>query len=717
MMLMTMDNSMNSAYNCAAFGRRDGAWPVAADSGGARARWRCWSLAALFAGQLAVLAEAAEVPAASSDVDAGFAVNSSPATTPAMGTEYFFEELPVVLSASRLKQSINQAPAAVTVIDRDMIAASGARRIEELLRLVPGFYVGYVNGNSAIVGYHGLSDAYARRMQVLIDGVSIYSPLWGGIDWAELPLAVQNVERIEVVRGPNAVTYGANAFLGVINIITRDPATEPAYQLDANLGGNGVRDVTARLVRQGEGWRYRLTLGQRNDDGVAYLPDSAKIDIASLRAHYHLNPSDELAFQMRTSRGNETQGFYNTAIDDSAVRRPRDVRQNTAQLRWTRAQSADDEFWLQFYHYSHGAREYASFYVLLNGFPPIPYTAGFNYDVTRDDIEFQQSRKANDAVRLVWGGQWRTDSVRSHSFFHRDDDLDNRLTRLFGNVEWRPTEQLTLHGGTMFERNSMTGGSTSPRLAATWQVLPGHNLRAAVSRSNRAPTLYEQSANQTYDLPPALVPFGRGMAGKITVLSSGNLNDEEIRSREIGYVADVPQWRLGGDIRLFNDSIDRLIYSAGTHPVAALFNRKAIDYFNSAQGVHQRGYEVSLRWQPWSGAQINATAAYTRIDSVMPDTMQSAPMHTRNVLFRQALPHETSFSAGFYKVASMRWQSSPAGVPGYNTTDLRVAKQLRWGAQRAELALVTRNMLGAYRDYNLNNYERRISYVQLNLAY
>ena len=343
-----------------------------------------------------------------------------------------------MLSASRLKQSIDQAPSAVTVIDREMIVASGARRIEEVLRLVPGFYVGYTSGNAPIVAYHGLSDAYVRRMQVLIDGVSIYSPIYGGVDWTELPLTLQNIERIEIVRGPNAATYGANAFLAVINIITRDPATESRFQADANIGGNGIRDVAARVAHQGENWRYQVSIGQRYDDGFTYLPDSSKIDIATLRAHYRVNPLDELAVQWRTSRGNEMQGFYNTGIDDTGAKRPRDIQQTTLQLRWTHAQSVDDEFWVQFYHHAHGFRENLSLFVLIARLPPVPYSFGFNYDLTRDDIEFQQAHKFSDALRLAWGGQLRTDSARSHSFFYTDNWLDNRgCSAMSSGVRWR----------------------------------------------------------------------------------------------------------------------------------------------------------------------------------------------------------------------------------------------------------------------------------------
>lgn len=114
----------------------------------------------------------------------------------------FLEDLPVVLSVSRLSQPVNEAPAAVTIIDRNMIRASGFRDIPDLLRLVPGFSVAYTRDNTWAAGYHGLGDAFSRRFQVLVDGRSIYSPHYGAVYWTDLPLSIDDIERIEVVRGP-----------------------------------------------------------------------------------------------------------------------------------------------------------------------------------------------------------------------------------------------------------------------------------------------------------------------------------------------------------------------------------------------------------------------------------------------------------------------------------------------------------------------------------
>ncbi|MFZ1243890.1 MAG: TonB-dependent receptor plug domain-containing protein, partial [Azonexus sp.] len=172
----------------------------------------------------------------------------SSSATFAADEDAYFSELPIVASVSRLPQRLADAPVAVTVVDREMIKASGARDINDIFRLVPGFQTYPNNTEAARATYHGLGDGdYSSRVQVLIDGRSMLSPLFGsGVNWATLPVALEDIERIEVVRGTNAVSYGSNAFLGVINIITVDPALVRGTSVSTSYGNQNVRDYTLR---------------------------------------------------------------------------------------------------------------------------------------------------------------------------------------------------------------------------------------------------------------------------------------------------------------------------------------------------------------------------------------------------------------------------------------------------------------------------------------
>ena len=183
-----------------------------------------------------------------------------PASLPAQQDEAaFLSELPVVLSATRLKQSRHETPAAVTVIDRHMIEASGARTLVDVLRLVPGMMTGYATGNHQVVSYHGMADEFARRMQVLVDGRSVYQPDFGGVSWSSLPLALEDIDRIEVIRGPNSVAYGTNSFLGVISIITRHAAEEQGTYTKLTRGSDDIGDALLRHGGRKGHLDYRVT--------------------------------------------------------------------------------------------------------------------------------------------------------------------------------------------------------------------------------------------------------------------------------------------------------------------------------------------------------------------------------------------------------------------------------------------------------------------------
>ena len=140
----------------------------------------------------------------------------NPTLNVASEEDYYLKEMPVVLTASRLSQPLSEAPSAMTVIDREMIKASGFRTVPELMQLVPGMYVGYVDGNTPVLSLHNSTDQYSRQMQVLIDGRSVYMPPYGGVNWADLPLLIDDIERIEVVRGPSSASHGT------VNLFPKD---------------------------------------------------------------------------------------------------------------------------------------------------------------------------------------------------------------------------------------------------------------------------------------------------------------------------------------------------------------------------------------------------------------------------------------------------------------------------------------------------------------
>ena len=162
----------------------------------------------------------------------------------------FFSELPVVLSVSRLSQNQHDVPGAVTVIDREMIRQSGARDLAELLRFVPGFQVAVSSSGVPVANYHGMTSDVPRGMQLLVDGRSLYSAVTAGVPWDLIDFSLADIERVEVLRGSNSATYGSNAFMGVVNVITRDLSQTHGIEVYAAKGDQNVND---RYIRLGGG--------------------------------------------------------------------------------------------------------------------------------------------------------------------------------------------------------------------------------------------------------------------------------------------------------------------------------------------------------------------------------------------------------------------------------------------------------------------------------
>ncbi|PCD00250.1 TonB-dependent receptor plug domain-containing protein [Halopseudomonas pelagia] len=218
-------------------------------------------------------------------------------------------ELPSVLSATRLKQSPAEVPGSMTVIDRDLIRASGARDIPEILRLVPGMKVGYLSGHSANVNYHGTNTTEARRMQVLVDGRSVYRPGLATVDWTDIPLAIEDIERIEVFRGPNTVTYGANALMGVINIISTRPELAQGTRLKITQGDRGVKDLYGS-----QGFKFgnslaRLSVFGKEDSGFDSddegndFRDGRRLNAFNMLGDTTLSASQSLSWQFGAKEG------------------------------------------------------------------------------------------------------------------------------------------------------------------------------------------------------------------------------------------------------------------------------------------------------------------------------------------------------------------------------------------------------------------------------
>lgn len=579
--------------------------------------------------------------------------------------EVFLGDLPVVLSVSRLAQPLDEAPGAVTVIDRETIRRSGAREVAELLRLVPGFIVSHIeSGARPVASYHADYDAITRHLQVLIDGRSVYSSLLvGTANNGLMGVVLDDVERIEVLRGSNSAAFGANAFLGVVNIVTTHAQDAHGGMVTVNVGQGGVRDGTARVGWGDADAAFRITASRRADSGFENLYDDKRVEQVHLRGDLRLSPTDEMMFV--AGHTGYTWGLPDTPARDESW------RNSYANLQWTRQLNATDQLKL-------GAQFDEERYV---DFKPRLYADGVG---RRTELEAQHTFSAGAGWRFVWGGQYRHEQVVSRDLFTDDPDQQFHLWRLFGNAEWKFHPQWLLNAGGMWEDHSSVGASAAPRLMLHFHALPGHTLRVGATTAYKQPTLFELRADW------------RATNGVPQIVASGNAGAERIDAREIGYLGEFRALNLAVDLRIFQEHVrDLLRYE---RPCRGCPN----DIVNKDPNL-QRGWETQLRWQPSADAQLLLNYSHLRLapdaDSTSDADRYRAPPYVATLAWFQKLPAGYDFSLIHYAVGEYFYIRNNDRIPAHAQTDLRLARPFRIGTTRAEAALTVRAATGGHVDF------------------
>ncbi len=640
--------------------------------------------------------------------------NDASALDDSVSEQAYLQDLPVVLSASRLLQPLSEAPNAMTVIDRQMITSSGFRTIAELFRLVPGMYVGYSGDNTPIVSLNGVSDRYSRRMQVLIDGRSVYLPPFGGVDWQDLPLLIDDIERIEVVRGPAAASHGANSFYGVINIITRDAASVKGKSLSVNKGEMGISDVSARLGNVGEALDYRLSFGYRTDEGSnsKVVNDTSSNHLVNLRTNYH--PDGENNIELQLGLNNAAYGQGISGRPEEAFRDVR-VQSDFQQLSLGHLWPERDETKLTYYRMN---RDYADPYRCVNftickGQTATPATQGFAVDAAtsqRQELELQNTTQLGSSNRAVWGGGIRYDYVNQPLIFTSSRALHQ--SRIFAHDEWRVTDSTLVNIGAMYEDDGVGHKNTSPRLSVNYHFVPQHTVRFLISSATRNPVmaeLYMNTARGAYwrdaYTPPAM-----------------DVRPERILSKEIGYIGQFGAFSV--DSRLYQDKVRDIVM------LDAYVNGNPINQTNSFKNMFEatfRGLDISTSYH-WDSGKVTvnysrqktycAFGSYpTQYSNPMPISAtstfgqylaqayqadflnlcgESVPTNSGNLLLSQLLAESMQFSVGYYFRSKVRITDVSSGYPAespMHRVDLRIAKTFgqKEKAGGGEIAVVVQN--------------------------
>lgn len=627
----------------------------------------------------------------------------------------FLGEVPVVLSVSRLAQPLDEAPGAVTILDRHFIRMSGARDVADLLRMVPGFQTTTsFETDAPLASYHGRVDDWANRIQVMVDGRSVYSVHKqgsAGLGW--LTLAMEDIDRIEILRGSNSATYGARAFLGVVNIVSRPLRDVRGASAFVNAGENGVADLGARL-----GWGtaedlFGLSADTREDDGLRGAFGRNRVQRFNLAAQLATGAGGEL--DLKAGALNVDAGRGTVGNNEGNNAHMRSMGSRYLQLDWRKVLDEDSDLQISASRTEMWVRD--SFPYLKSG-----TYFGTPIDASGQDVNsvlsVQGTRRWSQTVRTLVGTELRTEEVISPSYFDTLGRVHSDFYRVFGTAEWRFLPDWILNAGALAEHSDIGGTAFSPRLMLNWHVAPGHTLRAGVSHAFRPPSAYEKYAAVQYRDINGANPTG------YYTLNRGTLGSEKLRTEELGYYANLPQLRLEADVRLFREHVRDGIahtddWTVGTNP----------EQYVGLESYDISGAEYQLTLKPSSSTYLMLGGAWMDIDvntSVSEQTRfrttYSAPKYSGSIALMQemgggwslAVMHQHSYEGSLMSNEKVNGQ-----YVRYNTqrTDMRVARAFHIGKNKAELALTVQNLDQATRDGDRKFFFDRRAFVSLRVDY
>ena len=627
----------------------------------------------------------------------------------------FLGEMPIVLSVSRLAQRLDETPGAVTILDRQFIRQSGARDVADLLRLVPGFQTTTSFETEApMATYHGRSDEWANRIQVLVDGRSVYAGhLQGsaGVGWQTL--ALEDIERIEVLRGSNSAAYGARAFLGVVNIISRDVRETTGAATTLSAGDNNVRDAGLRIGWGNTAASFRLSADVRGDDGLRNAFGKNRVSRFNASSRFQWDGSTDLAARfgwLEIDAGRGTPG------DAGNNARQRQMGSRFAQIDWHKTLDEDHDLAISVSRTEHTFSDAFSLkttaYDELFGYPYANILIDFSGEEKNDVVSLQYTARKSAALRYVVGAELRNEALTSPTSFDANGGVRTSFLRLFGNVEWRFAPDWILNAGAMAETISDGSESLSPRVMVNWHVAEGHTLRAGVSVAGRPPSAYEKYADRKYyDI--------NGKHPLVWVVSDGKLSAERVLVRELGYFAKLPYGGLTADVRAFHEEISNGI--ANNRPDPPEFP----EIYRNTEASTIRGLEYQISFQPFAATRVMWSQTWTQIDvSSSIDLVRTyrteggaAPRAVSLSVVHTIAPG-WDFSVGYNRSDSIALMSTDDGARFLlERTDIRLARAFRWGPTRGELALTVQNLGPASRDGDRKFYFDQRANVALRLGF
>ncbi|MDB6059653.1 MAG: TonB-dependent receptor, partial [Verrucomicrobiales bacterium] len=564
-----------------------------------------------------------------------------------------------VTSVSRRPEPLADAPASIQVITHDDIHRSGATTIPEALRLADNLQVAQVDSREWAISARGFNGSIANKLLVMIDGRTVYTPLFSGVFWDVQNYLLDDIDRIEVVSGPGGTLWGPNAVNGVINIITRRAQDTQGLLLEG-AGGTELRDLAG--IRYGgklsSNVFYRVYGEFFNRDGTVNSKGADREDEWLFgQGGFRLDWDQSIQNTVTVSGDFYDARFHQLNLPDASA------AGGNLLSRWTHLISEDSSTQVQFY------------YDRTHRISPTLFAE----DLDTYDLDFQHRFALGERHNFVWGAAYRFthDRVQNSPMLRfLPPDMDRNLVSFFVQDEITLLTNLVFMAGTKVDHNDYTGWEVQPSGRLSWHPAPEHLLWGAVSRAVREPSRIDQQAFVfTTNVPPT------------EILAGGpGFQSEAVIAYELGYRAQLFA-KSSVSLSTFYNQYTRLRSISATVPAFVQ---------NNVQG-DTRGLELTLSqqitesWRMHAGytfldEDIHVAAGQTDLNQGRAETAD--PRHQFSISSSINLPANLDLDARLRFVD--RLNVGFGSTPSYGELDVRLA----WHAsQRLEVSLVGQNLL------------------------
>ncbi len=625
-----------------------------------------------------------------------FSASSSPGSDGIMSelTRMSIEELMQieVTTVSKRSEVFADTPSAIYVITAEDIRRSGATTIAEILRGVPGIQVNRIDSNLWAISARGFNERYSNKLLVMIDGRSVYSPVYSGVYWDVQDTSLEDIERIEIIRGPGGTIWGANAVNGVINIITKDSAESQGYLLSVT-GGTEDRLITNLRYggKVGDDTTYRIFAKYTNRDGfVNSAGDENPDDWFVYRAGFRVD--SQLKGGKFTIEGDIYDGNVSSHEiipllippyqSDSGI--DEDISGRSLLARWSKSFHEDNRLTLQAY-YDH-VKRFQRFDI---------EDMKEEYHIDTYDLDFTHYFIPFKHHRITWGGGARfiNDRIENNSPIRfSPEERDQAIYNIFlqDEIEILP-KRVYFTVGTKLEHNDYTGYEWEPSLRIRWRFARNQMLWGAFSRAVRTPSRIEVDGRIDQAVIPDTPPV------MLSLIARDDFISEEMYAYELGYRAGVSD-NLSVDVACFFNQYDDLrTFEPGevfleTDPVAHV-----VYSFNGQNRMYGESYgvETSLRWEPFEWWRITLNYSFLEInlrrDSSSMDT-ESESLEEENPENQISLISSMDLPADFEVDLMLHYTDR---LPAYNIDDYLIANlRVGWRPLKGlSISLVGQNLL------------------------